>query len=461
MIAGRADRPRARPAGCARTLLGIAVLLGGCSTRARLAIAPPGARPLEPSLGHSVDPSTMDGKLMLGYQGWFGCPDDGSPLRRWEHWFRRDRPAEVATVRVDLWPDVSELAADERCPTPLRLPNGETATVFSAYNARTVDRHFRWMEEHGLAGVFLQRFTVGLDKAPMREFRDGVLRNVAAGAAGHGRVFALMYDISGHPREGLVERVESDWRYLVDTLRVTEHPQYLRHRGRPVLAIWGFGFVDRNVTPEQAMRLLDFFKGNPDPRYRVTLIGGVPSRWRTLRRDSLRDGRWARVYRSFDVISPWMVGRFRDARSIDRFYRREVDKDIAEARARGIDYLPVLFPGFSWHHLKGTPALNQIPRRGGRFYWRQVQSAIGRGCTMLYGAMFDEVDEGTALFKVAATAQQAPADTPFLTLDADHETPPSDWYLRLAGETQRVLRGAPLARGELPFPVPARGEAER
>jgi len=60
---------------------------------------------------------------------------------------------------------------------------------------------------------------------------------------------------------------------------------------------------------------------------------------------------------------------------------------------------------------------------------------------MLYGAMFDEVDEGTAMFKLAATGADAPAQGSFLTLDADGLTLPSDWYLRLAAEGTRMLRG--------------------
>jgi hypothetical protein len=91
--------------------------------------------------------------------------------------------------------------------------------------------------------------------------------------------------------------------------------------------------------------------------------------------------------------------------------------------------------------MKRTAPFNAIPRRGGRFYWRQVQRAIRGGNTMLYGAMFDEVDEGTAMFKVAASVQEVPREAPFVTLDADGEALPSDWYLRLAGQAQRALRG--------------------
>ena len=67
------------------------------------------------------------GKLLFGYQGWFGCPDDGSPLGAWEHWFRRGAPASAEALRVDTWPDVSELGPDERCATPLSLADGRPA----------------------------------------------------------------------------------------------------------------------------------------------------------------------------------------------------------------------------------------------------------------------------------------------------------------------------------------------
>jgi hypothetical protein len=410
-----------------------------CTTGVRLPVADAPAVTIPSAVASDADPATLDGKLMFGYQGWFGCPGDGSPLDAWEHWFRRGTGASLSTLRVDMWPDVSELAESERCNTPLTLPGGTTAQLYSAYNPRTVDRHFAWLQEYDLPGVFLQRFTSRLDDRSIRGFRDGVARNVRAAAEAHGRVFAIMYDISGQPRETVVDAVKRDWTYIVDTLRITESPRYLQHHGRPVLAIWGFGFRDRAVTPEQAAELIDFFKNNPEPRYRVTLLGGIPSRWRTLSRDSLADEAWARVYRSFDILSPWTVGRFRDEEGIDRFYREEVAPDLMEANRLGLEYMPVVFPGFSWHNMNPTAPLNPIPRRGGRFYWYQVERALQAGSRMMYGAMFDEVDEGTAMFKLAPTRENVPAGVPIVTLDADGDQLPSDWYLQLAREAQRRL----------------------
>ena len=388
--------------------------------------------------GGPVDASTLTGKHVLGYQGWFACPGDGAPPNRWVHWFSSSPPdAENATV--DLWPDVSELGAEERCDTNMTLPDGRPAQVYSAWNETTVVRHFAWMEEAGIDGVLLQRFLSETHDPAFLELRDQVTRNVRAGAEAHGRVFAVMYDISGHPAESLVETLEADWIHLVDDLGLTGSDRYLHHRGLPLVAIWGFGFDDRPGTPEQAAAVLEWFQRGAPERLRATMMGGVPTYWRTLTNDSSTDPAWAPVYRNWDVISPWTVGRYGDDAGADSFRHDLIEPDLAETSTVGADYLPVIFPGFSWHNLNDGP-LNQIPRNGGRFYWRQVYNAIDAGAPMLYTAMFDEVDEGTAMFRMAPTAAELPAQGSFLSLDADGETLPADWYLRLAGEAGRALR---------------------
>jgi hypothetical protein len=381
-----------------------------------------------------VDASTLTGKQLFGYQGWFACPLDTAPPNRWIHWFRSQTPA-ATNATVDFWPDIAELEPDELFATAMTLPGGSPARVYSPYKQKTVLRHFRWMQEHGVDGVFLQRFTSELGARDLFEWRNQIALNVRAGAETYGRVFAIMYDLSGQNSNTLVTTLQSDWQHLTATLRLTNSSRYLRHLRKPVVAVWGFGFTDRPGTPQDAQQVVDFFHTNG-----CSVMGGVPTNWRTLNGDSKTDPAWAAVYRAFDIISPWAVGRFSTESGADNFRQSKIVPDLAEARAYGRDYLPVVWPGFSWHNLNGG-ALNQIPRNGGRFYWRQVYNAMSAGCTMLYGAMFDEMDEGTAIFKLAPTAAQLPAQGTFVPLNIDGYTLPSDWYLRLAGEAGRMLRG--------------------
>ncbi len=386
-------------------------------------------------LGATVDPSTLTGKMLMGYQGWFACPGDGSPMNRWVHWFDAQTPNET-NVTVDFWPDISELDSDELFATAMTMTDGSPAYVYSPWKQKTVLRHFRWMQENNLDGVFLQRFTSELSNPSNFAWRNGVTANVRLGAETYGRVFAIMYDISGQNPATLVSTLTNDWAYLVNTMHVTNSPAYICHRGKPVVAAWGFGFTSRTNTPDQALTIINFFKAAG-----CTVMGGVPTYWRTLTSDSQTDPSWAAAYRAFDIISPWSVTRFSTLSGADSFKQNLIIPDLADTRSHGIDYMPVLFPGFSWHNLKPEYALNQIPRLGGTFYWRQAYNAIQAGCTLLYGAMFDEMNEGTSMFKMAPTANELPAQGTFVPLNIDGQQLPSDWYLRLADQATRMLRG--------------------
>jgi hypothetical protein len=182
----------------------------------------------------------------------------------------------------------------------------------------------------------------------------------------------------------------------------------------------------------------------------MTVMGGVPSSWRTLNGDSESDPDWADVYRSFDIISPWTVGRYSTLTQIDNWQVNKIEPDLAAATTAGADYMPVIWPGFSWFNLHAGP-LNQIPRQGGNFYWRQAYNAMDAGCSMIYTAMFDEVDEGTAMFKLAETSNDLPAGTSMVPLDADGISLPSDWYLQVGGEAGRMLRGDIPLQNTLPI----------
>ena len=393
----------------------------------------------------AVDPATLDGKVLIGYQGWFTCPEDGS--NRWTHWSRGVPTPE--TLTIEMYPDVSELEPDERCAIPSMTIGGKQAYLFSSRNANTVSRHFRWMKEYGLDGVLVQRFVGSIRGA--RAGGDVVLKNVMAAAKESGRTFAIEYDISGGKAETFAQTLKDDWTYLVEELKVAEHPNYQRHNGKPVVSVWGMGLSDGPAHPpadaKEALELITWFKS------KATYMGGTPSRWGTLTRDSKSEPAWAEAYAAMDVIQPWNVGRYGSIDGADKFKDEVVVPDVKLAAKNGQAYMPVVFPGFSWSNLKKTAKPNQIPRLRGEFLWRQAYNAKMAGAKMLKIAMFDEVDEGTAIFKVVSKRAQAPEQGFWLALDADGAELPSDHYLKLAGEITKMFHGeaAPVVR--MPAPL--------
>jgi hypothetical protein len=249
-------------------------------------------------------------------------------------------------------------------------------------------------------------------------------------------VYALCYDLTGAPEEKLFDQLTADWKRLVDDKKVTADVGYLRHGGKPVVFVWGF-YSDR-FRAKLANRIIDFFKA--DTRYAATLVGGCQWDWRTE-----KDAEWVKVFRRFDVISPWNVGNWSMEGGKKYASTGHWKDDIAEAKRVGMAYLPVVYPGFGWTNLKGKGAARDtLPRLGGEFFWRQFVSAAECGAEMVYVAMFDEVDEGTAIFKVT---NAVPKEGAFTTYDGL----PVDWYLRLTGEGAKVIRGEKKAAAALPI----------
>lgn len=382
---------------------------------------------------HAADSATLFGKVMCGYQGWFATPTDGSNLG-WVHYgFGKE-----GHCHIDLWPDVSELDADERFDTPLKFADGTTAQVYSSAHPKTVRRHFEWMRDHGIDGVFLQRFGTVLKDKRYRQHHDTVLQHVREGAKAAGRTWCVMYDLTGL-RAGEIESViMQDWKRLRSELKILDDPTYQRHAGKPVVAVWGIGFNDRrDYTLEESHELLRFLHDNPEFG-KLTVMAGVPWHWRTLDGDATRDAKLHEVLKSADIISPWAVGRYGFPEDAKRRIEGVNEADLQWCREHGQDYLPVIFPGFSWRNLskmRGVDAkLNAFPRLGGEFLWSQARERIAGGSTMLYIAMFDELDEGTAIFK---TASKVPLGAEGFVTEPELK---SDHYLWLTGQIGRALR---------------------
>ena len=393
-----------------------------------------------------VDATTLDGKVMCGYQGWFNTPDDGMGLG-WMHWAKsRRRPFAPGNISVDLWPDMTEYGPKERYATGFRHADGSVAEVFSSANRATVRRHFEWMRDYGIDGIFLQRFAHGIGDHDRMRHKNTVLENIRDGAKRAGRVYAMMYDLSGLPKGGTA-RIHNDWKRLRQDRRITKDKAYLHHRGKPVVAVWGIGFNDRGkaraYTLAECRALIDFLKQDG-----CTVMLGIPTGWRELNRDAVKDPQLHEVLKLADILSPWTPGRYRDLKGVEKHATRHWSPDIKWCQMEGLDYLPVVFPGFSWHNHTGDP-INKIPRLKGQFLWSQFTAAKRAGANMIYVAMFDEVDEGTAIFKVT---DNPPVGENIKVLG--NEGFPSDHYLWLTGKAGRMLRnGSPI-----PGKVPDRSE---
>jgi len=396
--------------------------------------------PYKGPVARSVDTTTLNGKVMCGYQGWFDAAGNGNngAAGGWRHWSGHNSPPGDGNVTFDLWPDVSELGSDELFATNFRV-DGRPADVFSSLTKKTVLRHFQWMSNYCIDGVFVQRFINGLSHQPEELRRcNTVLANCREGANRYGRAYAVMYDLSGL-RHGRINEVMEDWRQLRKNFAITEDPAYLHHRGKPIVAVWGVGFSDRrDYTLAECRRLVEFLKTDPEVGG-CTVMLGVPAHWRELNSDAVADPALLEIVRVADIVSPWTVGRYRSPAEASKYAQNLLKPDQAWCREKRVEYLPVVFPGFSWHNLKGGP-INQIPRLRGQFLWSQFCEAKRAGASMIYVAMFDEVDEGTAIFKCANNVPVG-----YVAKFATYDGLPSDYYLKL------VNAGARLLRGEIPI----------
>jgi hypothetical protein len=343
-------------------------------------------------------------------------------------------------VRIDMWPDVSEY--EKTYPTGLKHADGSVARLFSTTDRSTVEVHFRWMQQYGVDGVFMQRF---FGDAQPGNPQTTLIKNSFELASQYKRAIAVMYDLSGLGRANQdCSKLVEDWKYLVDSIRVTNQKgtqTYLFFNGKPVVTIWGLGFPDRpyNIRNIGIERFIDFLKN--DPEYGgCSVMLGVPTYWRELHADCLNDPYLHELIRSADLVMPWTVQRFTPLIhfDIDR-YRDHIYADMKWCEANKVAYVPCVTPGFSWYNISKNTSepkpVAAIPRQKGTFYWNQLTTAINSGAGMIYVAMFDEVNEGTAIFKVS---DNPPVSD--IVKFADMEGMPSDHYLWLTGEASLMLK---------------------
>ena len=361
------------------------------------------------------------GQITTGYQGWFSCAGDGSPMDpHWWHWTHSwQQTPSLSNITIKSWPDNSEYEKTYTTNLPA-LGNGSPAKLFSSYDDQTVDIHFKWMKDYGIHTAALQRFNPDDVEGPIR---DALAVKVKNAAEKHGVKFYIMYDVSGWINGNMSAEIKQDW--LEKMKNYTNSVQYAKQNGKPVVGIWGFGFNDDNHpwSADECLEVVEWFK---EQGYYV--MGGVPTYWRQGTGDSRSD--FLDVYKAFNMLSPWMVGRIGTMSEIDAHTQGVLKGDLRFCQINGIDYQPCVMPG----------DLQERQRLHGDFMWKQFYNYISSGVKSVYISMYDEYNEGNQIAKTAENQADVPLGSGILALDEDGTVCSSDYYLRITNDGGRMLR---------------------
>jgi hypothetical protein len=418
-------------------LVSVISMLLGCSKDKK----EDGNTPVKPPVAETVYDETgllytsYTNLVMAGYQGWFAAEGDGSD-RGWYHYRNNSCGFAPGCTNVDFWPDITEYTKTYK--SPFKFANGSNAYLYSPYDEESVDLHFKWMKDYGIDGVHMQRFVGEIkpsNAAGKRHFNK-VLENALKAAKKYDRAISVMYDLSGCTSAD-VAFLEEDWNELQRIFKLfdnKENPTYLRHNKKPLVTIWGVGFNDnRKYTIADVDRLVDRLKG---PSNKVSVMLGVPYYWRTLSNDTENSALLHPLIRKADIIMPWAVGRYHSG----NYNTNTLTSDLQWCKNNQVDYVPLIFPGFTWGNMHNDPSLyHSIPREQGDFLWKQVAGAKLEGAKSLYVAMFDEIDEGTAIFKCAREGYvPVNGHLRFVGIENGLE---SDYYLWLTGQATKWFHG--------------------
>jgi hypothetical protein len=370
------------------------------------------------------------GKITVGYQGWFACIGDGAPIDAWWHWSSNEsQPPSPSNNVIKAWPDMSEYTNVFQTDYAA-LGTGAPATLFSSFDAQTINTHFQWMQQNGCDTAALQRFDPNTAEGPTR---NAITALVNTAAQAYDRKFYVMYDATGWTN--METEMPADW--TANMAKYTSSSAYAHQNGKPVVGIWGFGFDDTQHPWSAAacQSVINFFEAQS-----CYVMGGVPTYWRTGVSDS-RAG-YLSVYSSFNMISPWMVGRIGSAADSDSFYTNVNVGDQAYCNANGIDYQPCVLPG--------DVSANQ--RANGSFMWEQFYNMVRVGAQGIYISMFDEFGEGNQICKTAASLSGVPVGSGLLALDEGGQACSTDFYLRITNDGGMMLKGEIALTNVLPTP---------
>jgi len=395
----------------------------------------------KPEPYYGIKYPSYTGLVMAGYQGWFNVPTDGAN-RGWVHYgFNNNNSLNTPPTEasIDFWPDMTEYT--KKYNAPFQMYNGGQAYCYSSYDEESVDLHFKWMRDFGIDGVFMQRFVTEINNESGKNHFNKVLSSALKAARKYERAIGVMYDLSGC-QPGDLNTLISDWVELKKhfSLSNPDVNPYIHHNGKPLLTIWGVGFNDnRHYTTVDVQSAVIKLRND----HGVSIMLGVPYWWRSMSGDTENNPAFHTLIKNYaDIVMPWAVGRYDNDAYGQGTHDAVIPGDIQWCAENNVDYVPLVFPGFSWGNLVKNPTkYNEIPRYGGDFLWKQIAGAKTKGAKSLYVAMFDEIDEGTAIFKCTVEPNLpvwTDTNKKFVGIEQGLA---SDYYLWLVGEGAKWFHG--------------------
>ncbi|KAF8741262.1 Xylosidase arabinosidase, partial [Rhizoctonia solani] len=377
-----------------------------------------------------ADPTTIRGKFLVGYQGWFTCPNDGPSVAQaneWAHWTDKD-----GQFNAELLPDPEYYSSGDLAVMPRAQHR-----LFSSRNPAIIRRHLNIMAMHGIDGLFLTRrgseiaaaYQPGRVGIKIMKLRSEGINNIFRAAEQEARVVSIMYDLNGLPSHQIEQWIMGDWDFMVNSKNVLNSPAYVREHGQPVVALWSVGFKHAGQEPEMIMRLINRIRELAGGAY---IILGVPITWQK------QDQNWQAVYSVADAIAPMCIGTFQDESGAERFSKDFQQPGIQASKSgqKKTDYVGVVWPGNEGPLIINTGSSTEpAPRQDGAFFWRQIYNGYKDGVRFMYAEMFDGFEEGTAILP---------------SLGAQSDSTPSDWYLRIAGSASEALKGEKRLYEEFP-----------
>jgi hypothetical protein len=244
--------------------------------------------------GGATQRSDIVGKITVGYQGWFDAVGDSSGINPpWWHWTPDRNTPSPTDIGIKSWPDVSDYAKTYPTSFP-NLGGGAAATLYSSWDASTIDTQVQWMQATGIDTIALQRFG---DFRGAGQQRNVVASQLKTAAEAHGRKFYIMYDISGW--DTFQDDLKTDWTMqIVGELNLPSSPAYAMQDGKPVVCIWGLGYTGHPGTPTTTLDVVKFFQSQG-----LYVIGGVGNDWRTADGTRWSQAGFGAVFDALDAIS--------------------------------------------------------------------------------------------------------------------------------------------------------------